>query len=130
MRRVLSLLLAVVLIVTMGAMASGCKKEKGATDVLKGKTIRITSWGKTCAPAEGSEDGDLIIEQIAAAEEKYGCKVEYVVMSDVFTQVATAASTGQVLGEVIVAKTHRIRELLMKGDFYWSLEELGFSLCA
>lgn len=124
MKRIVSLILVAVLVVCMGALASGCKGDKTA-DLLKGKTIRITSWGKICAPAEGSEDGDMILEQIAAAEEKYGCKVEYVVMSDVFTQVMTAASTGQVLGEVIGAKTHRIRELLMKGDYYWSLEELG-----
>ena len=126
MKRFVSLMLAVVMAVSMCAMASGCGKNSGAdVDILKGKTIRIASWGQGAKPTEGTEDGDLVIEQVKAAEEKYGCKVEYLTISDITQQVLTAATTGQTVGEALVFKTHRIRELLMEGDFYWSLEELG-----
>lgn len=126
MKRIISLVLAVILAASMPAIASGCgKNESVSTDVLQGKTIRIGSWGSVANPTPGTEDGDLIIEQITAAEEKYGCKLEYITNSDIFTQIMTAASTGQAVAEVIAAKTHRVRELLRKGDYYWSLEELG-----
>lgn len=128
MKRVVSLILAVALAVSMCALASGCGKSKDGgtnTDLLKGKTIRIASWGQGAKPTEGTEDGDLVIEQVKAAEEKYDCKVEYVTISDITQQVLTAATTGQAVGEALVFKTHRIRELLMEGDFYWSLEDLG-----
>lgn len=127
MKRVISLLLCLLLTVSLCGIASGCGNNGGnsKTDILKGKTIRIASWGQGAKPSEGTEDGDLIAEQVKAAEEKYGCKVEYLTIPDITQQILTAATTGQVIGEAIVFKTHRIRELLMKGDFYWSLEELG-----
>ena len=128
MKRIISVLLVIALVVSMCAMASGCGKKSSSgvdTDLLKGKTIRIASWGQGAKPTEGTEDGDLVIEQVKAAEEKYGCTVEYLTIADITQQILTAATTGQLVGEAIVFKTHRIRELLMKGDFYWSLEELG-----
>lgn len=129
MKRFVSLLLALVLTVSMGALASGCgKKENGGdanTSLLKNQTIKIASWG-SAEPAKGTEEGDLKIEAIALAEEKYGCKVEYVTIPDIFSQLVTAATTGQKVADVIMNRSHYVINLMMKGDYYWSMEELGF----
>ena len=128
MKRFISLLLALILTVSMAAMASGCKKgSSGSVDtaLLKDQTIKIASWG-TAEPTKGTEVGDLKWEAIEAAEEKYGCKVEFVTISDIFSQLVTAATTGQVVADVIMNRSHYVMNLMMKGDYYWSMEELGF----
>ena len=70
MKRVISLILALVMTVGVMAISSGCgKKASDNSELLKGKTIRIASWG-TAKPAEGTEDGDLKLAAVAEAEEK------------------------------------------------------------
>ncbi len=127
MKKIVSFLMCIVLTFGMMAMASGCKgnKEKANTDLLKGQTIRVTGWGDDAKPVAGTESGDLQLEAIAAAEEKYGCKVEFVVMPDLTTQLLTAATTGQVVSEVILQRMHNVINLLMQGDYFWSVEDLG-----
>lgn len=126
MKRLISLGLALIMTISLMALASGCGKEKGKadTDLLEGMTIRIASWG-TAKPVEGTEDGDLKLEAIAAAEEKYGCTVEWLTINDLTQQLLTAATTGQVVADVIMQRSHRVIELLMKGDYFWSVEDLG-----
>lgn len=126
MKRFVSLVLAIVMALSLMALASGCGKEKSEvdTDLLKGMTIRIASWG-TAKPVEGTEEGDLKLEAIAAAEEKYGCTVEWLTINDLTQQLLTAATTGQVVADVLMQRSHRVVELLMKGDYFWSVEDLG-----
>ena len=125
MKRIFSLMLALVLVAGMMATASGCKKGQSAkTDLLDGKTIKIASWG-TAKPTEGTEDGDLKLDAIKAAEEKYNCKVEWLTINDLTQQLLTAATTGQIVADVLMQRSHRIVELMMKGDYFWSVEELG-----
>lgn len=124
MKRIISLVLVLVLALGLMACASGCKKGNN-TKLLEGQVIRIASWGGDQKPAAGTEVGDLLLEAVAASEEKYGCTVEYTMISDIFTQLVTAATTGQVIGEVILNRVHKAVELQMKGDYYWSVEELG-----
>lgn len=125
MKQIISLFLALIMTISVMAVASGCSgKENANSDLLKGKTIRIASWG-TAKPSEGTEDGDLKLAAIAEAEEKYGCKVEWVTITDLTQQLLTAATTGQVVADVIMQRSHRVVELLMKGDYFWSVEDLG-----
>ena len=127
MKRILSLILVLVLAFSMLATASGCgKKNEGEVDtgLLDGRTIKIASWG-SAEPSKGTEVGDLKLEAIAAAEEKYGCKVEFVTIADIFSQLVTAATTGQVVADVIMNRSHYVMNLMMKGDYYWSMEDLG-----
>lgn len=124
MKRIISLVLAVVLIVGLMACTSGCKNEGANTKLLEGKTITIASWGSAKPPA-GTEAGDLQLEAIAAAEEKYGCTVEFKTIADIFQQVITAATTGQVVADVIHTRVHYVIGLMLKGDHYWSVEDLG-----
>ena len=126
MKRIISLALVLILTVSLMACASGCGKKGGAnTELLSGKTIKIASWGGDHKPAAGTEAGDLQWEAIEAAEEKYGCSVEFVVISDIFAQLITAATTGQVVADVIHNRVHYVIDLMMEGDYYWSVEELG-----
>ena len=62
MKRLISLILVLIMTIGVMAMASGCSKEESFnSDLLKGKTICVASWG-TAKPAEGTEDGALIAE--------------------------------------------------------------------
>lgn len=127
MKRVISLILALVMCSVLMATASGCNKDDANTKLLNGQTIRIATWG-SAKPAAGTEAGDLQLEAIAAAEEKYGCKVEYVTISDIFSQLNAAATTGSVVSEVVLNRAHEVIALLLKGEHFWSVEELGGDL--
>lgn len=126
MKRFLSLLLTVVMAVGLCGVATGCGGSKdGVSTALKGKTIRIASWGNV-KPTAGTEVGDLKLEQIAAAEEKFGCTVEFVTITDLTQQLLTAATTGQIVADVIMQRAHRVQDLLLQGEYFWAMEDLGF----
>lgn len=125
MKRIISLVLVLVLAVGLMACASGCKGGGANTKLLDGQTIKIASWGGDHKPVAGTEAGDIQWEAIEAAQEKYGCTVEFIVISDIFAQLVTAATTGQVVADVIHNRVHYVIDLMMKGDYYWSVEELG-----
>ncbi len=129
MKRFLSLLLTVVMVIGLCTLTSGCGKGKGGSgdvsDALKGKTIRIASWGNV-KPTAGTKIGDMKLEQIVAAEEKFGCVVEYVTITDLTQQLLTAATTGQIVADVIMQRAHRVQDLLLQGEYFWSMEDLGF----
>jgi len=124
MKRVISLLLVLVMCIGLMACASGCKKNNPAdTSLLNGVNIRIASWG-SAKPTEGTEDGDLRYAAIDAACKKYGCTVEWFTFTDMTQRLLTAATTGSVVAEVVMQRAHRVLELLEKGDYFWSLDEL------
>lgn len=130
MKRLLSLLLTIVMIVSLCGVVSGCGKKDGdASSALEGKTIRIASWGNV-KPTAGTEVGDLKLEQIAAAEEKYGCTVEFVTITDLTQQLLTAATTGQIVADVIMQRAHRVQDLLLQGEYFWAMEDLGYDPAA
>ena len=128
MKRFLSIILSIVMVVSLCGVCTGCSDNKGGSgkvsDALKGKTIRIASWGNV-KPAAGTEIGDLKLEQIAAAEEKFGCTVEYVTITDLTQQLLTAATTGQIVADVIMQRAHRVQDLLLQGEYFWAMEDLG-----
>ena len=87
-RRLLSILLAVVMIIACGGIMSGCGEKdpaiEGAVD-LGGRTIKILSWGKTLGgvyvdPDDTSELGEIKKERLAEMEELYNCKFELELM--------------------------------------------------
>lgn len=128
MKKIISLLLCMVMTLSIGAVASGCKSKDASgvdTGLLKGQTIKIAAWGDVAEPVEGTEIGDLQWENIRAAEEKYGCEVEFVLIADLFTQMVTAATTGQKIADIITTRMHKVIDLMMKGDYFWAVEDLG-----
>ncbi len=129
MKRFLSVFLSITIMMSLCTFVTGCKGNKGGSgkvsNALQGKTIRIASWGNV-KPAAGTEIGDLKLEQIAAAEEKFGCTVEYVTITDLTQQLLTAATTGQIVADVIMQRAHRVQDLLIQGEYFWSMEDLGF----
>lgn len=126
MKRIISIMLIFALTLSMCALASGCKsKEKDdITDALKGKTIHYFTRS-VVEPTEGTEVGDLRIEALRAAEEKYGCKVEFSSSTDMTSMLLTAASSGQKLGDVVQQVSHQLYYMMTLGDYFWSIEELG-----
>lgn len=104
---------------------AGCGKDKNsAASVLEGETITIAGWGDQIIPhAEGTELGDARMEAIAYAEEKYGCKIEFVTVADIFSQMKLAASSGEIIGDVCATRAHYVAPLA-KQDALWSMEEL------
>ena len=123
MKRLITLSLAVMM---LALSFSGCgdKKETSASSILEGETITIAAWGDSITPREaGTELGDARLERIAAAEEKYGCKIEFVTIADIFSQMKLAASSGEVIADVCSTRAHYITPLA-KQDALWSMEEL------
>ncbi len=121
MKRVISLIMVLVLAV---GLLSGCggKKKGDAASILKGEVIKVAAWGDF-SPIAGTELGDARLERIKAAEEKYGCTVEFVTISDIFSQMKLAASSGEVLADVLTTRAHYIPPLA-RTDAFWSMEEL------
>ena len=123
MKRLIMLTLAVVMMVSS---FSGCggEEKSSAASVLEGETITIAAWGDSITPREaGTELGDARLEKIAMAEEKYGCKIEFVTIADIFSQMKLAASSGEVIADVCSTRAHYITPLA-KQDALWSMEEL------
>lgn len=123
MKRLIVLSLALMLIV---ASFSGCggNGKSSAASVLEGETITIAAWGNGITAREaGTELGDARLAKIAEAEEKYGCKIEFVTIADIFSQMKLAASSGEVIADVCSTRAHYITPLA-KQDALWSMEEL------
>ena len=114
-----------ILTMVMGCFCScgGNKNNGDANSILDGQVIKIVAWGDF-EPKAGSELNDARIERIAAAEEKYGCTVEFVTVSDIFAQMQLAAASGEVLGDVLTTRAHYIGPLAAT-DALWSIEEIG-----
>ncbi len=123
MKKILSAILASAMLLGCVSGMSGCgKKGEGATSILKGEVIKIAAWGDF-SPKAGTELGDARIERIAAAEEKYGCTVEFVTISDIFSQMTLAASSGEVIADVLTTRAHYIPKLA-RADALWAMEDL------
>ena len=123
MKRIITLVLALVLII---GTFSGCGNKKGSSSasILEGETITIAAWGDSITAKEaGTELGDARLERIAAIEEKYGCKIEFVTIADIFSQMKLAASSGEIIADVCSTRAHYITPLA-KQDALWSMEEL------
>ncbi len=124
MKRIISLLLVIGLTVCCFSGCGGSKKKSGAASILEGETITIAAWGDGITAREaGTELGDARLAKIAEAEEKYGCKIEFVTIADIFSQMKLAASSGEVIADVCSTRAHYIAPLA-KQDALWSMEEL------
>lgn len=122
MKRIITLMIALAMIICCFAGCGGGKSS--AASVLKGETITIAGWGDQIIPhAEGTELGDARMEAIAAAEEKYGCTIEFVTIADIFSQMKLAASSGEVIGDICATRAHYVAPLA-KQNALWSMEEL------
>lgn len=121
MKKIISLGITAVL---LAGVFSGCGNagKNDSMSVLKGETVRIAAWGDF-SPQAGTELGDARLEKIAAAEEKYGCKVEFETVSDIFGQMELAASSGEVIADICTTRAHYIGPLA-RADALWSPEEL------
>ena len=123
MKRLIALSIAVLMMV---GLLGGCggEKKSSAASILEGETITIAAWGDSITPREsGTELGDARLEKIAIAEEKYGCKIEFVTIADIFSQMKLAASSGEVIADVCSTRAHYITPLA-KQDALWTMEEL------
>ena len=122
MKRIITLSLALAMFICCFA---GCgEKKSSAASILDGETITIAGWGDQIIPhAEGTELGDARMEAVAYVEVKYGCKIEFVTVADIFSQMKLAASSGEIIGDVCATRAHYVAPLA-KQDALWSMEEL------
>lgn len=122
MKKTIAFITAVVLFLC--CFVTGCGKEDNETvSVLKGQTIKIAAWGDM-SPKAGTELGDARLKRIAAAEEKYGCTVEFETISDLFSQMTLAASSGETLADVLMTRAHYIPKLA-NADALWAIEDIN-----
>ena len=125
MKRILSLIMVFALIVSLGAVTSGCNRgEKSAAELLKDQTIHFFTRSDL-EPKGGTEVGDLRVEKLEEIKEKYGCEIKWSNASDITAQLITAASSGQKLGDVCQQLSHQVYHMMNLGDYFWSVEELG-----
>ena len=125
MKRIISLLMVLALIVSLGAVTSGCNRgEKSATDLLKGQTVHFYTRS-ALEPKGGTEVDDLRKEALEAAKEKYGCEIKWSQSTDLTALLITAASSNQKLGDVCQQVAHNNYHVMNLGDYLWSIEELG-----
>lgn len=121
-RRLLSILLAIVMIIACGGIMSGCGEKdpaiEGAVD-LGGRTIKILSWGKTLGgvyvdPDDTSELGEIKKERLAEMEELYNCKFELELMdaAEISNKFTTAALSGEAIADLIAVRNASVSALL------------------
>ena len=121
-RRLLSILLAIVMIISCGGIMSGCGEKdpaiEGAVD-LGGRTIKILSWGKALGgvyvdPDDTSELGEIKKERLAEMEELYNCKFELELMdaAEIPNKFTTAALSGEAIADLIAVRNASVSALL------------------
>lgn len=142
MKKFLSLLLALVMIVGCGCVMSGCGKKdpaiEGAVD-LGGRTIKIISWGKQLGgvyvdPDDNSELGELKKERLAEMEKLYNCKFELELMdaSEIPNKFTTAALSGEAIADLIAVRNTSVaslynNNLLLALDNYFDFSKSQFN---
>jgi len=140
MKRFLSVLLAVCMIISCAGIISGCKdsKEPKAVD-LDGRVIKMVSWGTDTGglyvdPEDKSELGQLRLSRLKEYEEKYNCKFEFELMQagDILSKFTTAALSGESIGDLICMRSPWVytalnSELLLPLDEYFDFSKPQFS---
>ncbi len=121
-RKIISLILAIVMVFACGTIMSGCGEKdpaiEGAVD-LGGRTIKVLSWGKTLGgvwvdPDDTSELGEIKKERLAEMEELYNCKFELELMDagEIPNKFTTAALSGEAIADLIAVRNTSVAALL------------------
>lgn len=137
-KKILSICLTVLLLVTSASVMSGCGDKAKVVDLDK-RVIKLVSWGTNIGgvyvnPDDNSEFGQIKLERLKEYEEKYNCTFEFELMEagDILSKFTTAALAGNSIGDLVCMRnpwvyTAQKSDLLLPLDEYFDFSKSQFS---
>lgn len=87
------------------------------TSLLKGKTVKISSFYEIATARGTSEAGDALLDRVTKVEKKYGCNVEFVVkgQTEYYRTLLNSCLAGTPHGDIIDVSHKFILDYARKG---------------